>query len=392
MSYVRKSAQDIKDLIVAVFKNVFGASVTTSPSSTVGIFTQELTNIGVDTENTRALLLSNVYDPNYASDKYLDGLCAFHQIIRNPATYSKVTVRLTGLDGVVIPVGAEIINRDGKVFKNDSILTIVVGGVTGTFTAVDLGPISCVANSVNRISSIIPGWDTVNNIADGITGKIAETDNSLRLKRKSSLFLNSAGSLRSIISALEANSNVIDYNIYENYTNTGIVTPAVIDAKSLFLVVHLTNSEAADKLKIAEILYLKKSAGCGMTGVENITYTDPLYPWIAYPTRFSLATPRAIEMNININSSPLTDGNIVTNIRNAIIASFNGTDGSEPVQMGTPFSVSKFYPAVINQGVYIINSFTMNIIGNAPGQIITTAFTEVATLAPANINIIVVVV
>lgn len=392
MAYIRKIAIDIKKSIENVFKNVFGNSVTTSPSSTVGVFTQELTNIGVSTEDTRALLFSNVYDPNYASDKYLDGLCAFHQIVRNPATFSQVTVNLTGLDGVVIPAGAEIINRDGKVFKNDSILTIVVGGVTGTFTAVNLGPISCVANTVNRIKTPIPGWDTVNNPTNGTTGKIAETDNSLRLKRKSSLFLNSAGSLRSIISALEANRNVIDYNIYENYTNVGIVSPAVISAKSLYLVVYLTDSSDNKKTEIAEILYLKKSAGCAMMGSNTYNYTDPLYPWIIYPTKFDLATERAIEMNINVNSSLLTDGNTPTKIRNAVIASFLGTDGSEPVQMGTPFSVSKFYPAVINQGVYIINSFTMNIIGNVPGQIITTAFTEVATLNATNINVTIVVV
>ena len=58
--------------------------------------------------------------------------------------------------------------------------------------------------------------------------------------------------------------------------------------------------------------------------------------------------------------------------------------------MGIMFSTSKFYPAIISQGVYNINSFTMNIIGDAPDSKITTAFIDVATLIAANINITVV--
>ena len=391
MSYIRKTATEVLTQIQNVFKNVFGANVTTTPSSTVGVFSQELTNIGVEVEDTRALLFSNVYDPNIASGKYLDGLCAFHQIKRNSATKSIATCDITGLSGVVIPTGsAVIINANGDQFKNTVDVTIVAGVANGVvFEAVTAGVISVVANSLNRIKNTIAGFDTVNNPTDGVTGSVIESDNSLRFKRKKSLYANSSGGLRSIIGALEENSNVIDYNIHENYTLSQITSPAIIDAKALYLVVYLRDNSPTKLTEIAEILYLKKSAGCGMMGTLH-QYTDPLYTWEIYDTYFDLAIQKPIEMHINIDHASGFTANTPDKIRTAIIASFLGEDGSVPVQMGIVFSTSKFYPAIISQGVYTINSFTMNIIGDAPDSKITTAFTDVATLIAANINITIV--
>ncbi len=392
MSYIRKTATEVLTQIQNVFKNVFGANVTTTPSSTVGVFSQELTNIGVEVEDTRALLFSNVYDPNFASGKYLDGLCAFHQIKRNSATKSIATCNITGLSGVVIPTGsAVILNANGDQFKNTGDVTITAGVANGVvFEAVKIGAISVVANSLNRIQNTIAGFDTVTNPTDGVTGSVIESDNSLRFKRKKSLYANSSGGLRSIIGALEENNNVIDYNIYENYTLSQITNPAIIDAKALYLVVYLRDNSPTKLTEIAEILYLKKSAGCGMMGTLH-QYTDPLYSWEIYNTHFDLAIQRPIEMHINIDHAPGFTANTPDKIRTAIIASFLGEDGSVPVQMRIVFSTSKFYPAIISQGVYNINSFTMNIIGEAPDIKITTAFADVATLIAANINITVVI-
>ena len=391
MSYVRKTASEVLASIQAVFVSVFGTSVTTSPSSTVGLLTQELADIGVETEDTRALLLSNVYDPNVASERYLDGLCALHQIVRAPASFSTVTCSVTGLSGVVIGAGEGVIlGSDGTQFVNQDAITITAGVGTGVFVAETAGAISVLANTVNRISTAIAGWDTVNNPSDGTIGGIKESDNSLRLKRKKALYYNSAGTLRSIIGALELNSNVIDYNIYENYSNDTITIPANINPKSLYLVVHLTDSVSESKLdEIAEILYLKKSGGCGMMGTLH-TYVDPDYTWVSYPTYFDIAIERAIEMNINVNTSSSVTEDTADAIRTAIIASFLGEDGQDPVEMGVSFSVGRFYPAIINQGVYDVNSFTMNIIGESPGSSITTDFTDIATLSADDIYITIV--
>ena len=222
MSYIRKTATEVLTQIQNVFKNVFGANVTTTPSSTVGVFSQELTNIVVEVEDTRELFFSNVYDPNIASGKYLDGLCAFHQIKRNSATKSIATCSITGLSGVVIPTGsAVILNENGDQFKNTGDVIITAGVANGVvFEAVNTGAISVIANSLNRIQNTIAGFDTVTNPTDGVTGSVIESDNSLRFKRKKSLYANSSGGMRSIIGALEENNNVIDYNIHENYTIT----------------------------------------------------------------------------------------------------------------------------------------------------------------------------
>jgi hypothetical protein len=45
--------------------------------------------------------------------------------------------------------------------------------------------------------------------------------------------------------------------------------------------------------------------------------------------------------------------NIVTLVKAAITAAFNGTDGSQRVRIGSLLLASKFYPAVINIGTAI---------------------------------------
>lgn len=382
MSYVNKTAEQIIQEVQQVFVKVLG-NPSLSPSGVIGQLIEQLAQIGIEVENTKAILQSNIYDPAFASGKYLDGLCAFHQITRLPATQSQVGCVIRGATGTVIPRGSVILNTVGNRFLSDNMVTIPMGGqVAALFISEESGPIPCTANTVNRILTKINGWDSVNNLNDGTLGSNVETDTALRKRRQLSLFLNASGTLKSIISALENNQNVKDYNIRENDTKLDmIIDTIVIPPSSIYLCVDINNQYYQE---IAQILSFKKSGGCVMVGNITVTYIDPLYPWQTSIVKFDIPNEIQIYISLTVINDNFT-AETIPNIKQAIYNNFYGIDGGEPVQMGEPFLAGRFY--VRN---YKITTITIGTSPNPTGTSITTAINEVARLELNNIVVTVI--
>lgn len=387
MSYVNKTAEQIIQEIQQIFINVFG-NPSLSPSGIIGQLVEQLAQIGIDVENTRALLQSNIYDPAFASGKYLDGLCAFHQITRLPPTPSQVSCIITGAVGTVIPKGSVILNTAGNRFLSDNIVTIPISGqITALFISEDNGLITCGANTVNRILTKITGWDGVNNPTDGTLGSNEETDNALRKRRQISLSLNASGTLKSIISALENNQNIRDYNIRENVTNANIIIDGItILPKSIYLCV---DTDTQYYPQVAQILYEKKSGGCGMVGNVTQNYTDPTYTWESFTAKFDVANIIQTYISITVVNDNFT-AETIPSIKQAIYNNFYGLDGSAPVQMGEPFYAGRFYAPVVKLGIYQITALTIGTSPSPTGTSVTTLINEVARLSLDNIVVTVI--
>lgn len=386
MSYINKTAEQIIQEIQQVFIDVF-KNPSLSESSVIGQLVEQLSLIGIDVEDTRALLRGYIYDPVFASGKYLDSLSALHQITRLPPKPSQVGCLLTGAVGTVIPAGSVVLNTSGNRFRTETGVTIpLAGSIAVLAISEDNGPIPCTANTVNRILQKIAGWDSVNNPNDGILGSVAETDTALRKRRQISLSLNASGTLKSIISALENNINIRDYNIIENNNNSNLIIDTItIPPKSIYLCADV-NTEYYPQ--VAQILYEKKSGGCGMVGSITQTYTDSLYPWETFTAKFDVANIIQTYISITVINDNFT-AETIPNIKQAIYNNFYGLDGTVPVQMGEPFYAGRFYAPVVKLGIYQITALTIGTSPSPTGTSITTAINEVARL---NLNNIVVTV
>lgn len=386
MSYINKTAEQIIQEIQQVFINVF-KNPSLSESSVVGQLIEQLALIGIIVEDTRALLQSYVYDPAFASGKYLDSLSALHQIIRLPPKPSQVGCIITGAVGTVIAAGSIVLNTAGNRFVIDTgVIIPPAGAIAVLFISEDDGPIPCNANTVNRILQKITGWDSVNNLNDGTLGNAGETDTALRKRRNISLYLNASGSVRSIISALENNQNVRDYNIRENNTEINMIIDTItIPPSSIYLCVDIDNQYYQD---IAQILSFKRSGGCNMVGNITQTYVDPLYPWQVYVIKFDVANIIQTYISITVVNDNFT-AETIPNIKQAIYNNFYGLDDTIPVQMGQPFYASRFSAPVNKLGIYQITALTIGKNANPTTTIVTTAINEVARL---NLNNIVVTV
>jgi uncharacterized phage protein gp47/JayE len=379
----RSTTESLAD-IQQVFVNTFGSGVNLNPTSINGVFVQELTNDAIQVQSAQTLLYGGLYNPNIANGVFLDSICALLSIQRKAAVPSTVTCQLTGLPGTVIPALSQILNTNGDIFQSTTIITIGVDGTAiGTFQSIVSGIIPCVANTLNRIVQRIAGWDTVNNSTDGTTGTLVQSDLSLRYTRLNTLAINSVGTIESIISACEQNSNIIDYYVANNTKATPTTIGGVtVPAFGIYLSVYGGTLD-----EIAEILYKKKPPGTVMGGSTNYTYVDPIYTWVTFPATWQTAVETPVQVNISIATGSYPS-DIVTQIKNAVVDNFNnGTATQPPVTMRIgSINAYRFAQTLNVLGIYNINSITVQTVtAGTPANSLTLSIDKAPTLIAANV-------
>ncbi|MCM3599400.1 baseplate J/gp47 family protein [Robertmurraya korlensis] len=114
-----------------------------------------------------------------ATDEYLDKITAELGITRKPATYATTTVRVSGTNGTIIPVGTRFF-VDTVYFTSTEEKTISSGIANVPVTCESAGSIGNVpANSIVNLEAI-EGVTSVTNLSAVINGTDEETDDQLR--------------------------------------------------------------------------------------------------------------------------------------------------------------------------------------------------------------------
>ncbi len=227
----------------------------------------------VEAKNAELAFLSNVFSMDQATGFFLDALVSLYFIERKVSEPTIVQCVCSGLQGTAIPFGAVVQDTNGNKFRCLTAGETIGenGTVSVNFAAVEHGPLEVQAETVTKIVTTVPGWDSVINPVAGVTGRDEESDAVLRDRTKQSVALNSHGSVSSLESAVAQVDGVIDVSVLENITNVpeeqfGITVPGHSIA------VCVAGVEGAD---IAQAIYEKKDAGCGMTGTTEVTYVLP---------------------------------------------------------------------------------------------------------------------
>lgn len=384
--YESLTAEEMLTAIQQVFINVFGSNFNLLPSSINGQFIQELTNLGVEVEAAKSLLYDGLYNPNVASGIWLDSICAWLDIVRKPATPTVVNCLCTGLSGTIIPINSQILNTNGDVFYNESIITIPVGGsVTAPFRAALTGEIPSSAGTVNRIIQQLSGWDSVTNPTDGILGDIEQTDLSLRKQRADTLALNSSGGYQSIISACAARPDIASFVLGENYSaSTRTVNGVLLNSHSIYLSIYGSISDN----DVVNILAEKMSDGCGMQGNTTVTLVNTDYAWNVIDYTFQRAIVTPMQVNVNIANSTSYPVDIVAQIKKAVVDNFNGDiSGISAVGMAETIYATRFYQSIVALGVYQINSITIGEVGGSFAQSILLPMSKMPTLTANNVAV-----
>jgi hypothetical protein len=364
MTFIPADAQTSLVQTQQIFQNTFGSVVNLNPTSINGVFIQELANKNFETNSIQTLLYGGLYNPNVASGKYLDSICALFSLARIPAIASFATCQVTGLTGTVIPLGAQILNTNGDIFTLTSSPITITGNPSndsGVFTSTVAGVATPVnAGTLNRIVQQLSGWDTVTNPTNGVLGKPAQTDTSLRYTRTQALAINSTGTIDAIISgAFLLIPNIIsDFIVLQNPTNApAVINGVTVPAYGIYLSVVQVGADN----EISKLLFNKKPPGSVMGGTYiPPLYIDPIYNWNTFQAKWEQATIEDVVIEINITNINYPAGTAVA-VKNAVLDAFNnGTAAYPPISMRSGVIYAwQFVSSIVLLGITTTTSITI---------------------------------
>ena len=302
--------------------------------------------------NAELLYLFSMINPRLAEGVWQDAIGYIYFLTRKIAQPTLTTCTCTGLQGTVIPVGAQIQSDDGTRYECVNAVTIPSSGhVDALFQCLEAGPVECPAGTLNSIVTVIPGWDTVANAAAGSTGRNRESQVDFENRRRESVAKNSHGAVGSLQGALWDVDGVVDCRVLENDEDDPVVKHGItIPGHSIAACIY--GGADAD---IAETIYLKKDAGCGTMGNYYVSHTAEDFGGAVYSYRIVRPTPKDVQIRVTINRTELTPSDVVQRIKSAVVADFLGEDpvsGNARVGLASTVYASRFsVPVVKTAGV-----------------------------------------
>lgn len=329
--------------------NAFGGGVNPQLTTPQGQIATTDAAIIAD-KNDQILYVANQVDPQYSTGRFQDGIGRIYFLTRLPARATAVNCVLGGLPSTSIPAGTLARDTSGNTYT--LLGTVVIGSgstANSEWQNITVGPIPCPANTLTKVYQSVPGWDTINNPADGVLGQDVETPQDFELRRQNSVAINALGSVPSIYAAVAVVDNVLMLYVIDNprgaVVNTGS-TNYPMAPNSLYVgVVGGANQD------IANAIWIKKDTGCNYNGNTTATVQDtnpvyaPTYP--SYPVTFNRPTSTNVLFAVTISNSPSLPSNIVAMVQAAIIAQFTGQGSQVQAQMGTQIIGSSYYASVI---------------------------------------------
>lgn len=337
---------DVLTGVLQDYNDAFGGNLNTALETPQGQLASSTAAI-IAAVNALFAKFVNQINPDVADGFMQDAIARIYFLNRSPGAPTTVTCACMGNFGTIIPLGAEAQDTSGNRYRCIDGGTIDVSGTINlTFANIVDGPIPCPATTLTIIYRAIPGWDSINNVAPGVLGRLVETRAEFEFRRVNSVALNAHGSKEAIYANVFDVEDVLDVYVTENVTDAAVptgVTNYPVAAHSVFVAVV-----GGDSDEIANAIYIKKDLGCNMNGnvTINVPDTSYTYPQPTYPITFLRPAALPILFAVQIANSTALPGDIQAQIKAAIIAAFIGADGSARIRIGGLILASKFYAPV----------------------------------------------
>lgn len=368
------------------FYNSSGAFLASRPQSQIATTQTAIIN---DSMGFLAFLAAS-FDPAVASGRIQDGIAAINFLTRKSATATSVTCTVTGAAGTVLPAGLKAQDTSGNTYANAGSVTIGTDGTaTATFNCTATGPISCPAGTLTQVYQVFPGWDTITNPTDGITGTDTESRSDLEARRQQSVMGKGSGTLGAIKAQVLAVSDVIDAYVSDNSLATA-TTIGGVSVPAHGILVAVAGGTDAD---IATAIWQKRAAGTPMAGDTTVTVEDTQNGYSApYPTTditFQRAVATPLYVKYTLTSSEYIPEDALTSLQNAALSAFNGT-GSALTNLEKINSIiygSSFVADAVALGAWVkIVSVQVSLDGTTFSDTVSLDATKIPTLTAANIS------
>jgi len=274
-----KTIDEIVTFLTDALKAIYGDDINVDPDSPDGQWINTIAQMAVDNLELQVQIY-NSFDPDQAPGVILDQRVALNGLMRLGGTFTitpvtVVTDRALSLAGL----DAEVDNPDGTGFTVqddegnqfilvDSEVIPSAGSYSLAFRAKNPGAVETVPNTITTPVTIVLGVVSVNNPLTYTTlGINQETDAALRIRRQRSVAISSIGYLQGLLAALLNINEVTSAFVYEN--NTGAADGDGVPGHSIWVIVEGGSDE-----DVAQVIYSKRNAGCGMKGDEEVVITQ----------------------------------------------------------------------------------------------------------------------
>ena len=295
------------------YRAVFGEDLLVDDSTPQGVLIAAETNARQSVVRNLADL-ANQFNPDVSGGIFLDAMVALLGAQRSASERSLVTAQLTGVANTTIPAGSLAATTGGDQFELVQAVQLDTNGdATAQFRAVVAGEIAIPAASLTTIVSSVLGWETINNSAAGTVGRLEESDDGLRRRRRNILALQGQTMPEAISSAVADVEGVNSLVFRENTTNaTDTIDGQSLVAHSIYVCV-----DGGTDLDVATAILSRKSVGADFNGNTVVNVTDATTGQV-YPVTFQRPTEVPVAIRVTIRSgSSLVDP--VSAIRQTIL-------------------------------------------------------------------------
>jgi uncharacterized phage protein gp47/JayE len=378
--YARERLDEFLQEIIDGFKTIFGENIDVSADSIdgqiIGILAEAFSDLDQNVE-----LISKTCNPAEAAGNQLSTLVTINGIARKDATYSTVSIDITGVNGTIIPAGSIIKTSDEAAnrFIIDSDITISGTTGSGTATAENAGAVIALTGTLTVIDTPKLGWQTVTNPTDASLGQEEESDAELRVRRKQSVSISARNTIESIAAELINLDGVTEVKVLENVTDT-------TDDNGIRPHGTLSIVDGGDDTEIRQAIWDNKTGGSPTDGSDIGNIVDS--QGITQEIRFSRPTDVDIYIDVTIikNSSYPADGD--TQIKQSIVDYFE-SDVDNKLGIGDDVEHTEIYAPIYQIQGFKVNGLRSGKTPDPTGQVdIPIAFNEFARFDTGRINII----
>lgn len=250
----------------AIFGQDIDLSSDTMDGQHISLFAEAIADL-----DELAELVWMSFDPDLAFGNSLSRLVKINGIERSQGAYSIVNLTITGTPLVLIPKGSSVSNASGtvEVYTTEDVRIDETGTAIVEAMPENMGAISASADTLTVIKSPLFGWSSVTNADSMVTGKLRETDQQLRERRRGSVSKVNRNMTEALWAKLSDLSGVIEVSVLENatqYTDSRGLPPHSI---------HVVIS-GGDEAQIAETIWASKTGGTLVAGTEEYIIIDDL--------------------------------------------------------------------------------------------------------------------
>lgn len=270
-----KSLPDIVSELNDGMRSIYGQDINLDPNTPDGQLVALIAQAAIDIEEYIAAVYAS-FDPDEAIGVSLDRRVAINGIKRAGGTYTQQPIDVTvdralsllGLD--TAPNNAfKVQDAQGNEYQLVSTTNFSGAGTQSLiFQAVEVGAVTSALNQITVVVTITLGvTGVINSSAPASVGVAQESDPELRTRRSRSVSIPSKGYLDGLIGSLLDLPGVSQVEVFENVTNIEDVRG--IPGHSIWAII--AGGTSAD---IADVIYIKRSLGCGMRGATEVEITQ----------------------------------------------------------------------------------------------------------------------